>query len=177
MDLESVYYVGQTIAVVAILCSLVFVGFQVRQSNKDARSQSRQGLIDTFAGLNWELSQHPDLLRILATGVKDWSRLSNMEKTQFETMMGQYLQNLQKGILQFEDGILDAHTLDNIANFMLMTVLMPGGKAWYEQSVWPSPEVRNYIANRLRQPETLPAPMNEATPHWAALADETIAEA
>jgi hypothetical protein len=125
MDLESIYYVGQTIAVAAILGSLVFVGFQVRQSNKDARSQSRQGLIDTFALLNWELSQHPDLLRITAGGIKDWSSLSNLEKTQLETVMGRFLQNLQKGVLQFEDGILDADTLDNIADFMIMCVLTP----------------------------------------------------
>ncbi|PHS22314.1 MAG: hypothetical protein COA84_12865, partial [Robiginitomaculum sp.] len=36
MTLESIYYIGQTVAVVAILASLVFVGMQVRQSNRAA---------------------------------------------------------------------------------------------------------------------------------------------
>lgn len=38
MTLESIYYVGQTVAVVALLASLVFVGLQVRH----ARQQTEQ---------------------------------------------------------------------------------------------------------------------------------------
>lgn len=49
MALEAIYYIGQTISVIAILGSLIFVGIQVRQgrhqteqANKLARAELRQ---------------------------------------------------------------------------------------------------------------------------------------
>ncbi len=46
MNLENLYYVGQTVAVVAILASLLFVGFQVRQNSKHMRAQIQSARVD-----------------------------------------------------------------------------------------------------------------------------------
>ena len=173
MNWEAIGAITGLVGIALVIVSLLFVGIQVRQSNKDAKSLSRQNLIDTFSLLNWELAQNPDLLRIIAAGIDQWSSLSNMEKTRFETVMGRYLQNLQKGILQHKEDTLDEATLDNIADFMIMCVQLPGGREWYEQSAWPSQEVRAYISQRLSTPETLPPQLDQAVPHWMALADES----
>lgn len=46
MTLESIYYIGQTIAAIALIASLIFVGFQVRQSAKHARAQIQSARVD-----------------------------------------------------------------------------------------------------------------------------------
>jgi len=46
MTLEAIYYVGQTVAVIAILASLVFVGLQVRQNTKYTRAQTQRARVD-----------------------------------------------------------------------------------------------------------------------------------
>ena len=55
MTLESIYYIGQTVAVIAIVVSLIFVGLQVRmayeqtrQSNELARQETSRTNIITF---------------------------------------------------------------------------------------------------------------------------------
>ncbi len=67
--------------------------------------------------------------------------------------MGRYLWNLHRGILQCEDGILDAETLDIIGSQMMMSVLMPGGAEWYKHTLNASPQVRRYIEERMNDPD------------------------
>ncbi len=172
MNWEAVGAIAGLIGVGLVIVSLLYVGIQVRQSNKDARSQSRQALIDTFATLGWEMSLHPEMLEIVAAGIVNWSSLSNMDKTRFDNIMGRYLSNLHRGILQYEDGFLDSKTLDIFGNQMLFCVLMPGGEEWYKETSLAAPEVRRYIADRMDHPEGLPPPASEAVPHWMALAAE-----
>ncbi len=45
MSLETIYYLGQTIAVVAILGSLLFVAYQTRQTNRLARTELTRSLL------------------------------------------------------------------------------------------------------------------------------------
>jgi len=46
MTLENIYYIGQTLAVMAILASLIFVGFQVRQNARHTRAQIQSARVD-----------------------------------------------------------------------------------------------------------------------------------
>jgi len=169
MNWEAIGAIAGLIGLGFVVVSLVYVGIQIKQSNKDARSQARQTLLDTFAQVNWEFGKDPDLPTMVSAGLHDWSSLSNAEKTRFETVMGRYLQNIQKGILLYQDGSLDSATLDNIANFMLTCVQVPGGKEWYEESLYPSPEVREYFSQRLDNLSTLPPSIAETMPHFEAL--------
>ncbi len=45
MPLETIYYVGQTVAVVAILMSLIFVAYQTRQTSRLARMELTRSLL------------------------------------------------------------------------------------------------------------------------------------
>jgi hypothetical protein len=172
MDWEAIGAIAGLIGVGLVIVSLIYVGAQIRQSNKDSKSQSRQSLLDTFGLLGWELAAQPELLTIVASGLTNWSGMSNLDKTRFDNVMGRYLWNLQRGILQSKDGILDAETLDTIGNQMLHAVLMPGGREWYEETSLASPEVRSYLNDRLNRPESLPLPASDAMPYWIALADD-----
>jgi len=60
MTLESIYYIGQTIAVLAILISLIFVGIQMRDGNRLARAQMHQQISDGFTQLLAGLDIHED---------------------------------------------------------------------------------------------------------------------
>ena len=172
MNWEAIGAIAGLLGVGLIVVSLVYVAIQIKQSNKDARSQARQTILDTFAQVNWEFGIDPDLPTLISAGLHDWNTLSNAEKVRFDTVMGRYLQNLQKGVLLHQDGILDIETLDNIANMMLTCVLAPGGKEWYEVSAYPSREVREYFSQRLGNPNTLPPPIAENSPHLAELWNE-----
>ena len=52
MTLESIYYIGQTVAVVALLLSIVFVGLQIRQNTRALKATSHHAITDSFNQIN-----------------------------------------------------------------------------------------------------------------------------
>ena len=58
MTLENIYYIGQTIAVVAVIASLIFVGLQVRQSARIAKAEMHANIMNHLPQLvlAWHLS-------------------------------------------------------------------------------------------------------------------------
>lgn len=46
MTLENISYISQTIAVAALVASLLFVGFQIRQNTRHARAQIQSARVD-----------------------------------------------------------------------------------------------------------------------------------
>ncbi len=64
MSLEEIYYVGQTVAVVAILVTLVYVAVQTRQSTAATQAATRQALLDADQKLLTYLLDYPELEEI-----------------------------------------------------------------------------------------------------------------
>jgi len=169
---DAIGAIAELTSAVAVVATLAYLAVQIRQANLDSRSSSRRSLIEKFSDLNSEFINNTELLIILGKGLKDWSALSNLEKSTFEIFMGSYLENLHVGLLQYRDKVLDRETLDHIGTYMVMAVQTPGGKTWYADSPWPSAEVRRYIQERLLDVESIPPSWEVAMPHLMA-AEET----
>lgn len=54
MSLENIYYITQIIAVIAVLGSLIFVGYQIRQNTEQTRIQNAAHLQDRYDEL-WRM--------------------------------------------------------------------------------------------------------------------------
>jgi len=54
MTLETIYYIGQTVAVIGILASLIFVGIQIRQNTEQSKAAAAEAAHRSF--LDWYYS-------------------------------------------------------------------------------------------------------------------------
>lgn len=61
MTLETIYYLTQIIAVLAVLGSLIFVGYQIRQNTEQARIQNAAHLQDRYDQIWLTLAESPEL--------------------------------------------------------------------------------------------------------------------
>ena len=61
MNLETIYYIGQTVAVVAIILSLIFVGIQIKQNTEQTRVQNSAHLQGRFDDLWRMIGEDADL--------------------------------------------------------------------------------------------------------------------
>jgi hypothetical protein len=161
--------VGEFVGAIAVVVTLAYLTIQIRQNTATSRAVSRQTLIDGWAGSQGQFQNDPELLRIYAKGIMEWSTMSNTEKTQFDVGMAQFLSNLQNGILLRKAGMLDQQTLDTIAGFMLTCIRSEGGAQWWQQTGFAMPETRDYLDTQLRGAGITAA---ELAPHWMAMASE-----
>ena len=141
MSLESIYYVGQTLAVIALIVSLVFVGIQVRisnqqtqQANKLARAENRRELISQFAILFENGVTYPDNNGPLAQCYLDFENAPPNHQVVFANQQHKTVNILEQGLYLFDEGLLDEVTLEGIENVLLVGIAMPGGREYWARS-------------------------------------------
>ena len=66
MDLEQLYYTGELVGVAAIIGSLIFVGLQMRQSNRVNSAAARQAISDQALQLISFQANHADRIAKVA---------------------------------------------------------------------------------------------------------------
>lgn len=83
MTLESIYYVGQTIAVIVIIATLVALLIQTRQTNKLAMIETSRSNTLTFITEQQKLFGNPENAAFMYKAMFTNERLSDEEKVRF----------------------------------------------------------------------------------------------
>ena len=121
MTLENIYYIGQTIAVVAILGSLAGIYFQQRQANKIARSDMSQRVSSSFSDSMRELMSNPGLALAFRKVMFERSELDPVESTQILTYFNLTLTAHADAYLAYNEGLIGRPLLTTF----------DGNTAWY----------------------------------------------
>lgn len=108
MTLESIYYVGQTIAVVAIVGSLIFVAIQTRQNGRTLRAQAAWDAQASFAEINDMLAAGGPISEVSYKAFTAVETLSPYERYLMHRLMRGLLQRAEAQYALYASGVLDA---------------------------------------------------------------------
>ncbi|MEK7264594.1 MAG: hypothetical protein AAB227_00720, partial [Pseudomonadota bacterium] len=106
MTLENIYYIGQTVAVVAVVASLVFVGLQVRQSARVAKAEMHANIMNHMPQLvlSWHLSEKSH--DIDPAGDIDLEKLTAAERGALMSLYWSWLKAAETWHYQWTHGFL-----------------------------------------------------------------------
>jgi hypothetical protein len=162
MTLENIYYVGQTVAVFAILISLTFVVLQLRQTQKNQKSLINQGV----ANRDHEIMQMAQAAGIADMYAKALTTETNFDKTEILRMIiwvRAVIGQMQDVCVQHKDGLIDQDTYDFIAAGVRSVFAVPLARA-----VWPltrpsvSPDAAN-LGDRFLAETPIAEPLDALT--------------
>jgi len=127
MSLEQIYYVGQTVAVVALVASLVFVGLQVRQNTRAQRAAARDSFQSIKTAQLSLLIADRAVADLHRKGVRDLSALDDIDRWRFGAIM-----------MQVFDQLLVAHRNreafgDERDLQLRQMITQPGAIAWWRR--------------------------------------------
>ncbi len=108
MTLENIYYIGQTIAVVAIVGSLVFVAIQTRQNGRTLRAQAAWDAQASFAELNDLLAAGGPMSEVSYKAFTAAEALSPYERYLMHRLIRGLLQRAEAQYALYASGVLDA---------------------------------------------------------------------
>ena len=111
MNLEDAYFISQIIAAVAIVASLIFVGVQLRQSDKTQRAAIHQARTDRVMNV-FALMAQPNVVALSAKVTHKPEAITPEELRVLHTMMGMTDVNYQEELWQHKIGLLDRETLE-----------------------------------------------------------------
>jgi len=148
VTLEHMYDFGQTIAVLA---SLIFVGYQIRQNTRALKATSHHAVTDSFNAINTLLVSDPKVARRWRLGLAGSDALDEDERDCVSFMMLGYMRIFETLHYQFSTGALEPKLFEAELNTLKWAVTNPGIVTWWSTNpISLSAEYRAFIDGLIR---------------------------
>ncbi len=132
MNLEVAGIIAEILAALAVVVSLIYLGYQVRQNSNQLRQQNYssiiRGALDTF----WIIHRDPVAFDVFRRGCQSFKLLSPDKQAYFHSIMVDLLFYHGTLVAAYQGGLLDKAVLDIDQRFSIALLLTPGGKEWWE---------------------------------------------
>ena len=106
MNLNDLANIGQVIGAVAVVVSLIYVAYQIRQNTNAVRAATAQSVHEHFASWYHLLASDESLSQVVIDGLKDYGSLSEKDKARFVATFMAYLSYSQNAFLKWRQGML-----------------------------------------------------------------------
>jgi hypothetical protein len=107
VNLETIYYVGQTLAVLAILGSLVYVAIQTRQNASVMRAKAVWDAQMSFVEINEQQMDGGPISQLTFKALNDPDNLNDFERYRLHRLMRGVFQRLEAQFALYTNGILE----------------------------------------------------------------------
>jgi hypothetical protein len=146
MTLEQWSFVAQIVSAIAVIASLVFVGFQLKHATAAVRATSSQAHSSLYTDLVQSIIDHPDFARVWSIGLRDPNALTEEEWVRFVAYASALFRLYESSRVQWLNGRLDEehwHTIEKqAADFGHLSGLQ---RSWSLRRHWYSPEFRAWF--------------------------------
>jgi len=135
MTLEHVFFLSQTIGAVAVVASLLFVGWQIKDNTKALQRHEHNNTMSQWTVLRMAIVNSREVAELMTAGLQGARTLSAAEQLRLE----QYLQELTWACFHIWDrtqrGIFPEGTFELTGGAYLRSVLTTkGGSAWWHSA-------------------------------------------
>ena len=146
LTLEHIYFIGQTVAAISIVVSLIYVGLQVRQNTIATESASAQAYVADINDLVGLINSAPKLADVMHQGMSGLSSLKDGDLIRFMAFTDTNFMTYQSLHLQWQKGTLDETLLDTYKHTIIALLKHKGQQEWWElRRHWFNHSFQNYI--------------------------------
>jgi len=144
--LSKIHQLGELIAAVAVVISLVFVGYEVQQNSKAQTRTATEAVVRDFVGTIRMLSEDAEMACIYAVGVQDYRALSGSERLRFSAYFLGVFYALQEMYTLVQQGSIDSDIWVGFDELMGEIGQLPGVRDWFEtRRRWFTEDFQLYI--------------------------------
>jgi hypothetical protein len=135
MTLNDLANLGQVIGALAVVISLIYVAYQIRQNTNAVRSATAQAVHEHFSIWPNLVAADAELAQIAANGLRNYASLSEHEKVRFVATFMSFLSYSQSAFLKWRERLLKPALWLGWEQVMMNLFGASGGKAlWKERS-------------------------------------------
>ena len=146
MNLEQASLVAQIVSALAVIASLIFVGFQLRQATAAIRASSSEAHSALYTELVHSIIDNADFARIWTAGLKDPKALSEEDWVRFVAYASALFRQYESSRVQWQKGRLDDEHWQTIEKQATTFGHLPGLMiAWKLRGHWYSPNFRTWF--------------------------------
>ena len=146
MNWEMLSAIGQVVAAIGVIPSLIYLAVQIREQNKERRR----------AGINILTAQWSDLVKtgqesrefavFFLRGIRSFDALDAPDKLRFSAFFTRYTRNCEGMFIYYRDGALEKALWDEVERTMIDYFAYTGVREWWAtRKHWLTDEFRGVV--------------------------------
>jgi hypothetical protein len=150
VTLQDLGNIGEFVAAIATLITLIYLAAQIRQNTRAVRSSAFQQVVDSFSGISLEIGLNREVSEILDRGSEGLSSLDSVERRRYWSVLLSFFRRAESVFFQSEQGTLQLESWEGIREF-LRSVLQSQGvrEFWDENSLASNSRFRTFVESEL----------------------------
>jgi len=169
MNWEMLSAVGQLMAVLIVIPSLIYLAVQIREQNKERRRAGINILTAQWSDLVKTGQESREFAAFFLRGIGSFQNLDAPDKLRFSAFFTRYTRNCEGMFIYYRDGALEEALWDEVERTMNDYFAYPGVREWWvtrkhwltdefcavvEAIIAKNPEPKLYTAYKLDAPPT-----------------------
>ena len=171
MNWDAIGAIAEIAGVLAVVISLVYVGFQVRQNSAQLRQDNLRKTIRGVLDTNWYFHRDDSAFEVFRQGCNSFDELSPKDKAHFHSIVVDLSFNFELILRLHQAGLIDGAALEITERFFLGVLITPGGNQWWDfaRRTKPMPgSTIDYIQALMDAPDKDFKPITELQPWFAS---------
>lgn len=132
MNWEMLGALGQLIAVLVGIPSIIYLAIQIRAQTTERRQSAVYALTVHWGDLTRSLHDNPEFGAIYLRGVQSFDDLDGLSKLRFSAFFNRFLKNFEAMYFSHRDGVLTSALWDEIERTMSDVLAYPGTHQWWK---------------------------------------------
>jgi hypothetical protein len=151
MNLAEISQIVQTLGSAAVVASLIFVGFQIRQNTKATRAASHHAVSESLNRVNLLWARNSEMTRIWLAGISNRGALTPEDRWRFDSTVRAYLHVCETMYTQADLGTGDLGIVAAEENGIKTVFSSEGVREWWAENPFGfSPAFRNYVGRLIK---------------------------
>ena len=130
MNWDAIGAVAEVLGVIAVVVSLIYVGFQVRQNTMQLRQDNLREIVRGTLDTNWYFHRDDLAFDVFRRGVKSFDDLKPKDKAHFHSIIVDLSFYFEIVRNMHYAGLVDKSAVDTNLRFLGGILVTPGGSQW-----------------------------------------------
>jgi hypothetical protein len=162
VNLDALGSIGDFVGGIAVVVTLVYLAFQIRQNTNQVRQSIRfaraQALRETMTtGWVFEIARDPALSVLYSTGLRSPEQLSEADKVRFLFLLGTIFGELERNHMMYEQDLLTAERWDAQLGTLRLHIKQAGAVYYWDRFAYTHTRAFAQIVERERSSVKSPA--------------------
>jgi len=146
MNWEMLSAIGQMVAAIGVIPSLIYLAVQIREQNKERRRAGINILTVQWSELVKSAQESREFATLFLQGVQSFHGLDAPDKLRFTAFFTRFIRNCEGMFIYYRDGALDKALWDEVERTITDYFAYPGVKEWWAtRKHWLTDEFRAVV--------------------------------
>lgn len=161
MNWEMLSAIGQIVAAMGVIPSLIYLAVQIREQNKERRRAGVNILTVQWSELVKAAQDSDEFAMLFLQGVQSFDGLQPSSKLRFSAFFTRFVRNCEGMFIYYRDGALEKPLWDEVEQTLSDYFAYPGVREWWAtRRHWVTDEFRGVVESIIA---TSPKPTLYAT--------------